>query len=649
MIKELRSEPFYKPNVIAMLNTLFPPVVKDLPNARISKTVLHKYRNTFYRYIVVIEAKGSSGLDGFVNELARPASPHSWKNTRNNLKEYVTLADLMINQAAAVHGISFFNNREKDNPFRDAHRISCTTSDFSDRRSMNSNMHASIGEYSRPSLKSEASDKAGSRNSSSTGSKIPEDYNFVFPKRSKISGQPIRPKPSTQDVADLPIQSSPPSPWDPTRYRSTSVSGRGSIEVPPKANRFHAGSFSRPTTPSIEQQKLQRRIPSAVKRPSGDYRKSLPDTPELPSPQENRKPEKVKAPAAPQLPLKSDRGDFLKEPYQPERPAPKSKKSPFNVFRRKKKVADVSASKSSEDLIQEVESYRAGPYIPRKSMDKYRETLTPQKPIIHKKPSFSFLQGRKSSHDYHEISESNSEHTIIERSTQHRWMLKPKASLSSLFVDNDAGARDIDLKKKHELRYDVYTGNSFGQHPALRKARSASSVKSTSSTKPMETQAKSSRKYSTSSGTSYARAENMVITSADISEPFPFGNFVRPQLPAILIEDSNRFNELEKQRMILLEKSKKERRAKWEQSDDFRREPEVSRENRAETHAEKSRESYSSKQKSTESKKAKHVEAKKKDKTPESQVKKGKEGKGTPKTPLSQRLIKELAKSYSPT
>src|SRR5438270_11124001 len=114
MIKELRAEPFYKPNVIAMLNTLFPLVIKELPSVRISKQVLHKYRNTFYRYAVSVEHNRKVVLDEFIERLNRPNTAHTWPNTRQNLKHHVTFADSMIKQANAVHSISFFKNRPND-------------------------------------------------------------------------------------------------------------------------------------------------------------------------------------------------------------------------------------------------------------------------------------------------------------------------------------------------------------------------------------------------------------------------------------------------------------------------------------------------------------------------------------------------------
>ncbi|KAE9369318.1 hypothetical protein N431DRAFT_510857, partial [Stipitochalara longipes BDJ] len=99
MVAELKSTPFYKPHVLAMLNTLFPPVVKELPNDRIQPKILHQYRSSFYRYITAVEANGSSVMDAFEQKLQMDGNRHSWRNTWDNLMHYMELADQMIKQA----------------------------------------------------------------------------------------------------------------------------------------------------------------------------------------------------------------------------------------------------------------------------------------------------------------------------------------------------------------------------------------------------------------------------------------------------------------------------------------------------------------------------------------------------------------------
>ena len=65
MVSELKRPHFYKPNVLAMLNTLFPPSVKELPNDKIDKSVLHKHRAHLYRCILEREKHGPRGTRSF--------------------------------------------------------------------------------------------------------------------------------------------------------------------------------------------------------------------------------------------------------------------------------------------------------------------------------------------------------------------------------------------------------------------------------------------------------------------------------------------------------------------------------------------------------------------------------------------------------
>jgi hypothetical protein len=119
MVNELQSQPFYKPNVLAMLNTLFPPSVKVLPNERISARVLHQHRATFYQYLVAVERNGPAVLDRFISSRMALGTRYSWAETRQNLEHYVGLAERMIKQSNAVHSVKFFQSSWDSRTTRD--------------------------------------------------------------------------------------------------------------------------------------------------------------------------------------------------------------------------------------------------------------------------------------------------------------------------------------------------------------------------------------------------------------------------------------------------------------------------------------------------------------------------------------------------
>lgn len=108
MLHELKTLPFYKPNVIAMLNTLYPPCIRELPNNRIDPEKLRRHRSKFYNLIVEVSHSGIKALNDFEMHLKDSACKHNWIDTRENLKDYIELASKMIEQSNAVYDIMFF-------------------------------------------------------------------------------------------------------------------------------------------------------------------------------------------------------------------------------------------------------------------------------------------------------------------------------------------------------------------------------------------------------------------------------------------------------------------------------------------------------------------------------------------------------------
>ncbi|TGO43202.1 hypothetical protein BHYA_0002g00060 [Botrytis hyacinthi] len=108
MLHELKARPFYKPNALAMLNTLYPPCIRDLPNDRIDRDKLRKHRAKFYNLIIQVTHEGIGALKEFETLLKNPECKHNWVDTRENLRDYIELASKMIEQSNAIHDIMFF-------------------------------------------------------------------------------------------------------------------------------------------------------------------------------------------------------------------------------------------------------------------------------------------------------------------------------------------------------------------------------------------------------------------------------------------------------------------------------------------------------------------------------------------------------------
>lgn len=123
MVKELQAVPFYKPNILALLNTLFPPNVQQMPNHLVTPPMLTKYRSTFYEYVGAIDRDGSRVLQPLVDSLGR-GRKHSWGSIRSSLESYFGRSKELMHQANEFEGITYM--RRTDSLFGDTQ----TSSDY---------------------------------------------------------------------------------------------------------------------------------------------------------------------------------------------------------------------------------------------------------------------------------------------------------------------------------------------------------------------------------------------------------------------------------------------------------------------------------------------------------------------------------------
>ncbi|KAH7369628.1 hypothetical protein BKA65DRAFT_355083, partial [Rhexocercosporidium sp. MPI-PUGE-AT-0058] len=99
MISILLSRDFNKADALAMLNTLFPPAIQDLPNFKINPKVLFQQRAIFYRYTIDVEANGPAIMKEFKHHISQYDNRHRWPAVRGTLEKYTALAEKMIDQA----------------------------------------------------------------------------------------------------------------------------------------------------------------------------------------------------------------------------------------------------------------------------------------------------------------------------------------------------------------------------------------------------------------------------------------------------------------------------------------------------------------------------------------------------------------------
>jgi len=116
MTSILLSKHFYKQEALAVLNTLFPPAIQELPNSKINPKVLYQQRAIFYRYILDVASNGPGIMVEFEKKLNQHENRHNWLAVRGNMEKYMDLAAKMIDQAKVANGMLRLRRAETLDP-----------------------------------------------------------------------------------------------------------------------------------------------------------------------------------------------------------------------------------------------------------------------------------------------------------------------------------------------------------------------------------------------------------------------------------------------------------------------------------------------------------------------------------------------------
>ncbi|KAI1917350.1 hypothetical protein LOZ12_006205 [Ophidiomyces ophidiicola] len=102
LINEMLLEPFNKANCIAMLNTLFPPVVATPPTAHLNSKILQEQRMHFYNLILDIGKRGKQVLEPIIQKDMRPGDTTGWPVTQDYIEKYLRAANAIIDECSEV-------------------------------------------------------------------------------------------------------------------------------------------------------------------------------------------------------------------------------------------------------------------------------------------------------------------------------------------------------------------------------------------------------------------------------------------------------------------------------------------------------------------------------------------------------------------
>ena len=116
MINEMCLEPFNKNNCLAMLNTLYPPVMSSQPTAKLTIPTLQTQREGFFKYIQTVDKRGTACLETLMKQGRREGEVNGWPAARRALSQYLALANSIINECWDVNNLRFNTTRPLEPP-----------------------------------------------------------------------------------------------------------------------------------------------------------------------------------------------------------------------------------------------------------------------------------------------------------------------------------------------------------------------------------------------------------------------------------------------------------------------------------------------------------------------------------------------------
>ncbi|EKD14957.1 uncharacterized protein L3040_003846 [Drepanopeziza brunnea f. sp. 'multigermtubi'] len=104
MIATLVDEDFYEANALAMLNTLFPPVVNETPDASFDPNTLLELRSKYFEYLHDMRT-GSTKISETLDMYHKPSHLRSWFRVRETVDEYLNVAEAMIEGVRGINNV----------------------------------------------------------------------------------------------------------------------------------------------------------------------------------------------------------------------------------------------------------------------------------------------------------------------------------------------------------------------------------------------------------------------------------------------------------------------------------------------------------------------------------------------------------------
>lgn len=111
LINELSLLPFNKHNCVAMLNTLYPPVVQTQPTSKLTPAILKNQRDGFFSYIRSVEKSGPRVLSNLMQQGKAITDANGWVAVTRTLGMYLQLATSIISECADITDVQHVSER----------------------------------------------------------------------------------------------------------------------------------------------------------------------------------------------------------------------------------------------------------------------------------------------------------------------------------------------------------------------------------------------------------------------------------------------------------------------------------------------------------------------------------------------------------
>ncbi|KAI9884931.1 MAG: Transcription initiation factor TFIID subunit 12 [Watsoniomyces obsoletus] len=219
MISALSTEPLDKTSGLALINTLYPPVMTEVPSRYITAAVLQEYRNGFIQSMRDVEHYGVQSLEGLkrhgiptkqgnVGDVTESMTNYSeeigWPFVSETVEKYLQSAQRQIEECSSIIGVESVLQQAEEAKKRNKAKVHSGSSFSSSFSSGNR----------RPSTSSGGSSSTRTRGGSLRQNKplppSPGDYHHQYGS-SPFSSSPVGPPPHASSSSNSPITNTNPS------------------------------------------------------------------------------------------------------------------------------------------------------------------------------------------------------------------------------------------------------------------------------------------------------------------------------------------------------------------------------------------------------------------------------------------------------